>query len=688
MSSNALLPFHQSDRCDNTDDKSGATAKRGPEADVQFVSAHPVKKLRSSRGSSFPQSQPICGPIGIVGQDHLPTEALLSIPPPNRLAEVSPTREPQPEADMLGQGVSMPSMDNYVFPPPLNSLPSATSNDSPALSPKQLPQPPLPQPTQPTGSATSRVSTAPAFENAAQPRNFHVPWGLASLYPQPTPTSMHTALTLHRPLLLPPVQAQRAEASSSVQNKEEHHFEQSRTPMAGQGQSQVGSLMHQRLEPEPNPLQSEAAQPEKQNEASVSQFRASPETRAQPKPETKTSSRHPSLQTQEPMASAAPASTTRPQQCHPPESRHPTPAPLSAQPPAPSSMSMASGNTMAGSQRAATKTPCLICEQMRQQALFNQVNGYPISYLHRMQHGWTGAGQGSQQLHMQHAPQIDAGFGMAQQLPDSSPARHQPAGPGPLPLGFLLPQMPFQVPMQIQRPAQGAATPTSATGPKNEVSLTTKQASPAPMAHFTLRTSQHMLPRHAESRNLTQQPMMAPETAASLHSSPPLPASHVPAQTSHVPSQQRESPRVSSPNLIVDIAETCEAVFPWDEVAKRHGVPQQRVVETFSAIIQLPLLRCATDMKCHGKLATNRPREYTKARKDAEAVRVATGTSLPIDISLPATTAGPLIVGSISETNTSHGQPLLPGVVEMASTMAPLGLPSNLTIGTGRPWQR
>lgn len=75
--------------------------------------------------------------------------------------------------------------------------------------------------------------------------------------------------------------------------------------------------------------------------------------------------------------------------------------------------------------------------------------------------------------------------------------------------------------------------------------------------------------------------------------------------------------RKPSPNLIVDVAETCQERFPFEEVAKRHNVPVDKVFEIFAAIIQVPLLRCPTDRRRQGRLATARIKEYNKARKDA-----------------------------------------------------------------------
>ena len=45
--------------------------------------------------------------------------------------------------------------------------------------------------------------------------------------------------------------------------------------------------------------------------------------------------------------------------------------------------------------------------------------------------------------------------------------------------------------------------------------------------------------------------------------------------------------RKPSPNLIVDVAETCQEKFPFEEVAKRHNVTVDKVFEIFAAIIQV-----------------------------------------------------------------------------------------------------
>ncbi|KAI0421078.1 hypothetical protein F5X98DRAFT_361376 [Xylaria grammica] len=84
--------------------------------------------------------------------------------------------------------------------------------------------------------------------------------------------------------------------------------------------------------------------------------------------------------------------------------------------------------------------------------------------------------------------------------------------------------------------------------------------------------------------------------------------------------------RKPSPNLIVDVAETCQQKFPFEEVAKRHNVPVEKVFDVFAAIIQVPLLRCPTDRRRQGKLATARIKEYNRAKKEIQDSRGSSST--------------------------------------------------------------
>ncbi|KAI1363003.1 hypothetical protein F5Y08DRAFT_354790 [Xylaria arbuscula] len=110
------------------------------------------------------------------------------------------------------------------------------------------------------------------------------------------------------------------------------------------------------------------------------------------------------------------------------------------------------------------------------------------------------------------------------------------------------------------------------------------------------------------SKTPLSQPMQTKRTETASNASPtPLKSST---------SLTKPTCRKPSPNLVVDVAETCQEKFPFEEVAKRHNVPLDKVFEIFSAIIQVPLLRCPTDRRRQGKLATARIKEYNKAKKD------------------------------------------------------------------------
>ncbi|TGO21904.1 hypothetical protein BPAE_0194g00090 [Botrytis paeoniae] len=78
------------------------------------------------------------------------------------------------------------------------------------------------------------------------------------------------------------------------------------------------------------------------------------------------------------------------------------------------------------------------------------------------------------------------------------------------------------------------------------------------------------------------------------------------------------SPSKHSPNLIIDIAQTSQDTFPFAAVAARHNKPIQKVFDTFSAIIQLPLLKQAADGRRHGPLGSERMRMYREAKRAME----------------------------------------------------------------------
>jgi hypothetical protein len=53
-------------------------------------------------------------------------------------------------------------------------------------------------------------------------------------------------------------------------------------------------------------------------------------------------------------------------------------------------------------------------------------------------------------------------------------------------------------------------------------------------------------------------------------------------------------------------------------MASRHGVSVQRVMDTFSAVIQIPLLKHASDARRYGKLGRERMKDWRGMNKLAE----------------------------------------------------------------------
>ncbi|TGO47449.1 hypothetical protein BCON_0277g00090 [Botryotinia convoluta] len=102
-------------------------------------------------------------------------------------------------------------------------------------------------------------------------------------------------------------------------------------------------------------------------------------------------------------------------------------------------------------------------------------------------------------------------------------------------------------------------------------------------------------------------------TQDSISSTLQTPVPHSQASTSASASSSKHSP-----NLIIDIAQTSQDTFPFAAVAARHNKPIQKVFDTFSAIIQLPLLKQAADGRRHGPLGSERMRMYREAKRAME----------------------------------------------------------------------
>ncbi|KAI1157851.1 hypothetical protein F5B18DRAFT_137934 [Nemania serpens] len=222
------------------------------------------------------------------------------------------------------------------------------------------------------------------------------------------------------------------------------------------------------------------------------------------------------------------------------------------------------------------KLPCQICSRLRHQAQYSRAQGLPMvkaALPHLMPHLHYHPPYG-QHLHPQmmtmptsNMHQIGPNFASVMMPINGSPFMPLPSHPQPQP-------SPQQVISQQQKEAKRDKQPTPKQFKKME------------------------LPQTNQPKSTTASPKATP-------SSIKPPASLI-----------QPTYRKPSPNLIVDVAETCQEKFPFEEVAKRHNVPVDKVFDVFAAIIQVPLLRCPTDRRRQGKLATARIKEYNKAKED------------------------------------------------------------------------
>lgn len=183
------------------------------------------------------------------------------------------------------------------------------------------------------------------------------------------------------------------------------------------------------------------------------------------------------------------------------------------------------------------------------------------------------------------------------------PAMARPACPTPLPALHALPPRPH--------------TPSTPPWPLNQL----QRHASKPMSGFNgFRPPPLTTPLDYVA--IQSQPAGAPEMPEPAAAAPVSPG----ARTQHVrpdqetrfrppPSLIQPTYRKPSPNLVVDVAEMCQERFPFLEVAERHRVSVEKVVDVFAAIIKVPLLRCPTDRRRAGKLATARMKEYGQARK-------------------------------------------------------------------------
>ncbi|KAI1351515.1 hypothetical protein F5Y01DRAFT_121645 [Xylaria sp. FL0043] len=246
------------------------------------------------------------------------------------------------------------------------------------------------------------------------------------------------------------------------------------------------------------------------------------------------------------------------------------------------------------------KQPCQVCSQLRHQARLSQqgvptVNTNLRPHLMPQLHYQTPYGQ---HLHPQMIPmsgnmhRFGTNFAPVMVPASNNTFVSVPAHPQPQ---FLPRQATPQQRMEAEKCKQSASKRSSKT--------------------------------HPPQANQLKNAVSSPSTASSPLKPPP--------------SLIQPTYRKPSPNLIVDVAETCQEKFPFAEVATRHNVPVDKVFDVFAAIIQVPLLRCPTDRRRAGRLATARIKEYNKAKKDLEDSRA-------------GRTEGQTTVTMVNATNIAH----------------------------------
>ncbi|KAI0022730.1 hypothetical protein F4780DRAFT_164910 [Xylariomycetidae sp. FL0641] len=258
----------------------------------------------------------------------------------------------------------------------------------------------------------------------------------------------------------------------------------------------------------------------------------------------------------------------------------PATSPFSAADTARDSTRPGDGNGLDDGLHHASHHHCQVCSRMRQQAQFARGQGLPVM---------------APNLPGQLMPHIACHQPFGQHIPPQMMAmaanNMHPFGPGFAP--FMMP---------LNGNAFAALPPTmQASGPQLGIHQTTAANPQSGLAKASNTSSSSVAP--------AKTPAVATATAPT--SSPAKPP----------PSLVKSTHRKPSPNLIVDIVETCQEKFPFEEVAKRHNVPLEKVHDVFSAIIQVPLLRCPTDRRRAGRVATARVKEFNKTKKEIQEAR-------------------------------------------------------------------
>lgn len=167
--------------------------------------------------------------------------------------------------------------------------------------------------------------------------------------------------------------------------------------------------------------------------------------------------------------------------------------------------------------------------------------------------------------------------------------------PVPTPSQNANENLPNQSTLSVPRSTATQPTMASSASPNTNPWLTPPtQPQPQPQPRQRPQAPQHQHP-HPQQPQAPPPGISSATTAAAAH--------HASARKRH------------AANLLVDVAELAGEIFPYDVVARQHGTLPRKVAEALAAVVQVPLLRCATDKRRAGKLGSERMKEFREARK-------------------------------------------------------------------------
>lgn len=250
-----------------------------------------------------------------------------------------------------------------------------------------------------------------------------------------------------------------------------------------------------------------------------------------------------------------------------------------------------------------SKQPCQACSRLRHQAQLSRAQGLPMvqalpPHFMPQLHCHPAYGQNF------HPQGIGLGMGMGMAIPMGD---FRQLGPNFGSVMVPVNNAPFAPPPSNVRPQ-----PEPEPEPQSQPQI---QAPPPSLPQQQATCKQQKGDEKPKEKDIPEQSKKATSPKATK-SKTGTKSSVTPSPIRPPASLIQPTYRKPSPNLIVDVAETCQETFPFEEVAKRHNVSVDKVFEIFAAIIQVPLLRCPTDRRRQGRLATARIKEFNKAKKD------------------------------------------------------------------------